>query len=261
MQKVIILALVALVAPISVLADDDAGPPAEAQALTATVVSVEGTVQYRDGSVEDSEWQDLEAGMELGEQIIILTGFRSEAVLNFPSQGEILVRGSTMVGISSFRQEGDEYETRVGMRYGSVRASVDHDRPSGEFAVQTAVATAAPRGSWGDIGFSDFGAAFDCLSGFFLWYTQNGNTGVTGGQQSNGSNFLSALLDALQNDPVLGDRLGGLTLAELLFHIQNGQGIFGCSNGGFGVLFTQFLDGHMQGPQTIENPGPGTVDR
>ena len=227
-------------APISVFADDEADPPAEAQALTATVVSVEGTVQYRDGSVEDSEWQDLEAGMELGEQIIILTGFRSQAVLNFPTQGEILVRGSTMIGISSFRQEGDEYETRVGMRYGSVRASVDHDRPAGEFAVQTAVATAAPRGSWGDIGFSDFGAAFDCLSGFFLWLTQNGNTGVGGGQQSNGNNFLSALLDAL-NDPVLADRLGGMTLQELLFHIQNGQGIFDCD--AFRNLFSMFMDG------------------
>ena len=254
MRHVIIFALAALLAPMSAWADEDTAapetdPPADVETLTATVVSVEGAVQYRDGSVEDSEWQDLEAGMELGEQIIILTGFRSEAVLNFPSQGEILVRASTMVGISSFRQEGDEYETRVGMRYGSVRASVDPERPAGEFAVQTAVATAAPRGSFGDIGFSDLGAAFDCLHGFFLWYTQNGNTNVQGGQQGNGNNALSKLLDALKNDPVLADRLGGMSEQELLFHILNGQGIFGYDNLGFGAMFGQMGGDNHGGPQ------------
>ena len=257
MQKVIIFTLVALIAPMSVFADDDADPQAESQPLTATVASVEGSVMYRDGSVseDDSPWQDLEVGMELDEWTLILTGFDSQAVLSFPNEGEILIRASSMVGISEARQEGEAYQATVGLRYGSVRASVDHDRTTDDrLAVQTAVATAAPRGSNGDVGFSDFGAAFDCLSGFFLWYTQNGNTGVGGGQQSNGSNFLSALLDALQNDPVLADLFGGMNTQELLFHIQNGQGIFGCSNGGFGPLFTQFLNGHMNG-------GPQTIDR
>jgi hypothetical protein len=255
MRNVIIISLVALLAPMSALAQEDAPAPetdesAEARALTVEVVSVEGTVQYRDGSVEDSEWLDLEAGMELNEWAIILTGFRSQAVLNFPTQGEILVRGSTMIGISEFRQEGGEYQTHVGMRYGSVRATVDPDRPAGAVAVATPVATAAPRGSWGDIGFSDFGAAFNCLHGFFLWYTQNGNTGLQGGQQGNGNNMLSALLAALQNDPVLGDLFGGMTEEELLWLIQNGQGIFGFGNFGFGALF-DFFSNHHYSPEFV----------
>ena len=242
MRNVIIFALVGLMAPTSAWADepDEAAQAAEVETLTATVVSVEGTAQYRDGSVKDSEWQDLEAGMELGERIIILTGFRSEAVLNFPSQGEILVRGSTMIGISAFRQQGDEYLTRVGMRYGSVRASVDHDRPAGEFAVQTAVATAAPRGSFGDISFTEMGANFSAMAGFFLWLTQNGNTNVQGGQTGNDSNQLSAALAALRDDPILGHWWTGMSDTEMLFLIGYATGMFNDSFI-FNLMFSQIF--------------------
>ena len=240
MKKAIVFSLAMLLAPMSVIADDEADQPAESQALTATVVSVEGTVQYRDGSVseEDSPWQDLEAGAELNEWTIILTGFRSQAVLSFPNQGEILVRASSMIGIAQLRQEGGETQTRVGLRYGSVRASVDHDRDPGEMAVVTAVATAAPRGSFGDVGFTDFGASFACLQGYFLWVTQqHGNTGVSGGQQSNFRNWLSSWLNYLRTDPFYGDRFGGYTEEELMFQLMNGQGLFGFGGYGFNRLW------------------------
>ena len=237
MKHVIIFSLAALLGMSVAFADEPEAPEtaeaaeeteasdqtAPVESLTAVVVSVEGTVQYCDGSApeEDAEWHDLEAGMELDELTVIATGLRSKVVLSFPSQGEITIETPTVIGISAFRRQGDEYLTQVGLKYGAMEMRVDPDRPSGLFAVATPVATAAPKGSGGFFGFSDLGAAFDAATGFFLWLTENGPSTLQGGQSGNGNNDLAAAIDNLRNAPILGNFFNNFTNAELIYFAQH----------------------------------------
>ena len=277
MKHVIIFSLVALLGMSVAFADDEPEAPATDQATEATeassdqtapmevlkavVVSVEGTVVYGDGRApeEDIEWHDLEAGMELDEFTVIVTGFESKVVLDFPSQGVLTIETPTTFGISAFRRQGNEYLTQVGLKYGAMEMKVDPDRPSGEFSV----ATPAPKGSFGFFGFSDLGAAFDASTGFFLWLTQNGPSTLQGGQSGNGNNDLAAAIDNLRNDPIFGSFFDNLTNAEIIYLAQqpavggffSGVGMYG-ANLDFSFLFApiyQILNspnGHVNGFST-----------
>ena len=268
MKHVIIFSLAALLGLSAAFADDEPEVPATNQAteaevetdasdqtgpvetLAAVVVSVEGTVVYGDGRVpeEDIEWHDLEAGMELDEFTVIVTGFQSKVVLDFPSQGLLTIETATTFGISAFRRQGDEYLTQVGLKYGAMEMKVDPDRPSGEFSVATPVATAAPKGSFGFFGFSDLGAAFDASTGFFLWLTQNGPSTLQGGQSGNGNNDLATTINNMRNDPIAGSFFNNFTNAELMFLFQHPTSMsfsFGPLTLNFGELvafLAQYID-------------------
>ena len=147
-------------------ADKPAGKPAEKPPkdaakptlLKATVVSVEGVAQKRLLSDPKGRWETVKAGDVLGELTLIRTGLGTKVVLKFADRGNVTVKSATKMGIGEFRKRGDKVTTRVGLKYGAMRAKVDSTRGPNDFRVKMPVATLSVRGSGGRFGFSEMGA-------------------------------------------------------------------------------------------------------
>jgi len=136
-----------------------AAAPEEAGAMQVTVVSVTGQVRKLVPGVEGQKdrWVPVKAGEKLGELTVIHTGFRSKAVLRFADRGEVTVHRGTKVGIAEFRKQGNMVKTRLGLKYGMMRAKVDSSRGPNDMQVRTAVATLSVRGTALVIGNSERG--------------------------------------------------------------------------------------------------------
>ncbi|MHC4561738.1 MAG: FecR domain-containing protein [Planctomycetota bacterium] len=209
-------------------AEEKAGAPAPttaaAEPLKASVVSVTGKAQHRLANKADAVWRPLKVDDELGEMEVIRTGLSSKVVLKFADRGEVTVKSATKVGIASFRKTGTAVRTQVGVKYGAIRASVDSSQGKTDFAVKTPVATLAARGTGCETMFSDFGLGINGLWGLWGLDAPGGSTTVAGGQSGDGNATPSNVLDALANDPQMGDPFGGLTPEEILNLIFNGGG-------------------------------------
>jgi len=121
--------------------------PAATSAGTVTVTSVSGPAQKMDTSQPEPTWQPLAAGDTLGEKTLIRTGLRTKLVLRFEDRGEVTLTGPGKMGISQFRPRRRSTTTRLGLKYGTVRASVDRTQGPHDFRVSTPVATLSVRGS------------------------------------------------------------------------------------------------------------------
>lgn len=133
----------------------DQNPDAAANPLEVTVQSVTPPAQKQQaGADDDAPWQDLVVGEQLGEQTIIRTGLGARVVLEFSDRGEVVVKGATKMGIGEFRKTGSHVDTRVGMKYGSMRATVDSSSGTNDFRVATPVATLAVEGTGGSFAYN-----------------------------------------------------------------------------------------------------------
>ena len=191
-------------------ADDKAGA-----ALKAVVKSVSGIVETRSGDDRNGKWRKLKVGDVLSERSLIRTGLGGGAVLKFVDRGEVTVKSGTKIGISSFRKSGDLVKTRLGLKYGAIRAQVDSSRGKNDFRVRTAVATLAATGTSGNLAqWGDFSLQFQGTTGIWRAKTPKKITSIRAGQWTNkdGAPSIAIVLDKL--DTKVGDPHGGLTKAE-----------------------------------------------
>jgi hypothetical protein len=129
--------------------------PTTRSTMCATVKEATGVAKRL---VKENEWAPLQVGDELDEMTVILTGFGSKVVLAFADNSTVTIDRATKIGIGEFRKVGNVTTTKLGLKYGSIRADVEKAKGPNDFTVQTPVATLAVRGTAGDIGYTgDFG--------------------------------------------------------------------------------------------------------
>jgi len=198
-----------------------------------TVVSVEGVVQKREANEPDGDWQPVKVGEALDDLTILRTGLGSTATLKFGDRGEFVVRSGTKVGIGEFKKEGKFAKARLGLKYGSVKASIDPSRGPNDFRVTTAVATLSVRGSGGSAAFDGVnGFNFDGDTGHFNVSSGSGDMNLTGNQGTNGNLDLPGGLANQNRSPNMGSTSGmGGTEGNNLLNNGGGRGIFGFGNG------------------------------
>jgi len=128
------------------------------EAMQVTVVSVDGVAHKRTAGQAGDGWQPVQAGDQLDAMTILRTGLGAKVVLRFADRGETTIRSATKVGIGEFAKQGDKVTTKLGLKYGSMKAHVDSTAGANDYQVKTPVATLSVRGTRGGIMFSgDFG--------------------------------------------------------------------------------------------------------
>ncbi len=134
--------------------------------LMVTVLSVSGRAHKSVIEGDRARWVSLKAGEKLPAQTVIRTGFRSRVVLQFADRGEMTINNATKMGIGEFRKQGNRVKTRLGLKYGTVRASVDSSRGPNDWQVSTPTATLSVRGSESLLGWLvDVGTNLQALKG------------------------------------------------------------------------------------------------
>ena len=107
------------------------------------VLSVKGKVAYK----SKMQWKQLENGMILNEGTKISTGIRSSAVIRI-DRHKLTVRPLTMMKIYRNRVTKKSSITKIGLRYGRLRARVKRiKRLKTMFKIATPVATSSVRGT------------------------------------------------------------------------------------------------------------------
>jgi len=193
--------------------------------LQVTVVSVSGLAEKRSASEEKAEWSAVKAGDVLDEMTLLRTGLGGKIVLKFADRGDVTVKSGTKIGIASFRKRGKLVQTRVGLKYGAIRAQVDSSRGANDFRLRTPAGTLAARGTgghfamWGDFLFQGKGTG-----GAWGGKISSRVLALIAGQWTDSELKmpLSILLD--KYGITLGDEYGGLTPSELKNLLMNGGG-------------------------------------
>ena len=212
---------------------EDQPAPVERQAKV-TVESVKGRAD-RLVITNGRKWAPLKKGDVLEEMTIVRTGFGTKVVLKFEDRGEFTLKGACKIGISQFRRSGAKATARVGMKYGSIRASVAKGRGPSDFKVKTPVATLSVRGSD-----SEFALLVDNPDPLKI-NVDTGNWNMVGpsashtagpGESTNNSGTQNSQNLVDQRDVQLGDASGGLTPQEQNNLNQNGDGRGTFSNSG-----------------------------
>ena len=184
------------------------------RSLAAEVVSVTGVVRKLLPDA-GAKWQPVTVGEKLGELVVIRTGLGSQCVLNFADRGRVLIRSGSKAGIGTFVRRDEKVTANVGLKYGAVRATVDHTRGESDFSVSTALAAGTLRGSEFDVANTEMGPGFSQNTGQAeLSY----GTGLArrldpGASQTDGKTLPGQLL-ASRLAPGVGDVNGGLTAGE-----------------------------------------------
>jgi len=208
-----IVALVAFAAAASIVAIpvDDCRAQQQAAAAVVTVVSVAGPAQKMDTTSDARQWQKLSAGDKLGEKTLIRTGLRAKVVLRFEDRGEITIDGPCKMGITQFRASQRATKTRLGLKYGTLRAEVARTHGPQDFKVVTPVATLSVRGSR---------SCFSCLPdnnrGLKVgvdqgnWNCSSGTSSQNAGEGENTDNqgTHDDKVNQKQDDPQQGDPFG-----------------------------------------------------
>ena len=190
--------------------------------MVVTVKEVSGTA-HRLQAGKDKKWAPLKVGDKLDEMTIIRTGFRTKVVLTFADNSEVAIERATKMGIKQFRKVGKVTKTTLGLKYGSLRATVKKAGGLNDFRIATPVATAAARGSKNHIRFSgDFGYEMKCLSG--KWSVKKGRKvrNLIKGESTNNKLLAWIKLAKKKATPVIGDVTGGLSKKEIRFIVTYG---------------------------------------
>jgi hypothetical protein len=131
-----------------------------------TVESVKGPAQYCDTSGGKTKWVALKKGDKLGELTVVRTGFGSNVVLHFKDDTRVTIHGAAKMGIREFKKSEKVTTTKIGLKYGVIKARVDSTRNPNDFKVKVQNTTLAITGSGGVAGgFADAGAFFANLFG------------------------------------------------------------------------------------------------
>ncbi|MCP4375229.1 MAG: FecR domain-containing protein [bacterium] len=225
------LIFVAMVTATPIVAKPDAKPDAKpapktkpaSVALKATVKSVTGIVEKCAGNDKNAKWQAVKVGDVLAEHTLVRTGLGAGAVLKFADRGDIIIKSGTKIGISSFRKTGNLVQTKLGLKYGALRAKVDSSRgKKNDFRVRTAVATLAATGTSGNMAhWGDFSLQFHGTAGLWKAKTQKKLTSIRRGEWTNRHAAKSLGLVLAKIAPQIGDPHGGLTKAEVVEQQRN----------------------------------------
>lgn len=207
--------------PAAVVAPSEQPAAADAQRMVVTVVSVEG-VAHKMVSGSD-QWTPLVAGDELDELTVIRTGMRTKVVLRMADRGEVVLDRSTKIGVGEFRQQsGGLVRTRLGLKYGAMRATVDSSRGANDVQISTPVATLSVRGTEGDIGYSsDRGLGLRGRDGTWRLAVGPRTRNVRAGERGNNQLTHSFEIIKRQREIVLGDVSGGLSSDEIESIVNN----------------------------------------
>ncbi len=223
----------------------DKAPAAAAKDVVGkvTVVSVSGPAEKLIAPTDEKpqpKWEPIKAKDVLLDNTIIRTGFRAKVVLQFEDRATVTVNTATKMGVGQFRKVGDKTKVRLGLKYGSMHASIERAKGPHDVKVATPVATLSVRGSEGSLGFTgDMGLSFFSQAG--TWGVQGPSFGrqVGPGEGTAGMGFLMAWLQMLfqQRDPRLGDLLG-LNPDEManLYANGSGRGVIGFTGSGWWSL-------------------------
>lgn len=192
--------------------------------ISVTVKEVSGTAQ-RLLAGKDKKWAPLKAGEKIDEMTVIRTGFRTKVVLVFADNSVVTIQRATKMGIGEFRKEGKVTKTRLGLKYGSIRAKVKKAGGPNDFQISTPVATAAARGSESLTIYSpDFGHEGKSFSG--KWRHKKGFKvqNISGTEMTN--NKLEKPINVTKRifTPVVRDLYGGLSKKELKYSRRQSTG-------------------------------------
>jgi len=148
MNRVIaILGYVVLVLVGTVAAVGAPAPAAQpAQPVTATVKTVEGTVESR--AAGGQPWTPVNVGQALAEGTDLRTGFRARCVLEMP-QSVVQIDPLTVIRIGELKREGNTLRTRIYLKQGNTESAVDRGGANNEFSVETPSASLSVRGTKG----------------------------------------------------------------------------------------------------------------
>ena len=190
--------------------------------LQATVESVSGIVEMLSTGDKNGKWRKMKVGDALSEQTIVRTGLGAKAVLKFDDRGLVTVKSGTKIGIASFRKSGKLVKTRLGLKYGAIRAQVDSSTGSNDFRVRTAAATLAATGTSGNIAhWGDFSVQCKGTGGSWRARTPRRTVVVRAGESTNRKAPLPISLKLARIDPNIGDIHGGLTKIEVIQRRRN----------------------------------------
>jgi hypothetical protein len=203
-------------------------PPAAApaaEALKAKVASVTGAAQRLVvGAAGQRTWVALKAGDMLDELTVIRTGLRSRVVLQLADRGEVVVNSATKIGIGQFRKEGATVTTRLGLKYGTIRARVERAHGPNDFQVATPTITASVGGSMSDLGYAaDTGFQIASLEDVWKALAAYLEQQVREGEMTDEELQRWIVLLIIYRDTAMADWLG-LTPEEILTQLYNGRG-------------------------------------
>jgi hypothetical protein len=211
--------------PVAKPADDKAPAKKTAGEHVITVVSVSGIAEQRSAAKKDAKWTAIKAGDILNEMTLVRTGLGAKLVLKFSNRGVVTVKSGTKIGIASFSQQAKMVKTRLGLKYGAIRAKVDSTQGANDFRVRTAVGTLAATGTGGDMAqWGDFSFQAKGTQGSWQVVVGRRTRSLIPGEWTNKqmSKPLAALLKKLGVN--IGDPHGGLTPTEIKNLLNNGAG-------------------------------------
>jgi hypothetical protein len=196
-----------------------------ADRLEVTVVSVSGIAEQRSAAVENAKWTRIKAGDVLNEMTLVRTGLGAKLVLKMADSGQLTVKSGTKIGIASFRKTGKLVKTRLGLKYGAIRAQVDSSRGANDYRVRTAVGTLAATGTGGDLSQSgDFSFQAKGTEGAWQVVVSDRILELIAGEWTDKELGQPLALFLAKHNIKLGDGFGGLTLGELKNLLLNGSG-------------------------------------
>lgn len=215
----------------------EAPPDDQAQPLTVTVKAVSGTA-HKLLAGPPPKWEPLKVGEKLDETTVIRTGLRSKVVLAFADNSTVTVNRATKMGIAEFRKQGKVTKTKLGLKYGSMRATVEKARGPNDFTVATPVATTAVTGTGLATGFTgDIGMRTNCNRGGLRVSQGFKVRNLLPGQTTN--HLMTRPLSLMRQSfmAMLGDAFGGTTPIERrsLTNLGGGRGIIGFVGSGEGT--------------------------
>jgi len=157
--RYLIAVVCAATAATAALAAPAEKPEPKTDPIRVTVVSVSGSAHKLRASDPKASWKPLEAGDVLDELTVIRTGFRTKVELKLADRAKVFIHSGTKIGIREVRKKGALARTRLGLKYGSIRARVISETGPSDFQVATPVATLSVRGSLDSFGYSSDGGA------------------------------------------------------------------------------------------------------
>ncbi len=207
--------------------DADQPQPAENRdgADHVTVVSVTGSAEYAEiQEGQDLDWKRIQADASLPIHSIIRTGFRTKVELKFPDGSTVTVDRVTKIGIAKLRDRQGAGKTRIGLKYGTIRADVQKGQAAGDVEVVTPVATLSVAGSKAEIGYS----VDNCLGVKVQqgdWKIQRYCSARVVSDSEWGDCYLTNYLDLLayHRDSYMADGLG-LTDEDKKLDLEHGTG-------------------------------------
>jgi len=168
-------------------------------AASASVVQIVGKVSVR--SSDAAPWVAATPGMALVKGASVTTGFQSAVVVKIEPTGSVVrLDQFTTVSVASLGQTGDQVDSKLDLKMGTVRAVVKNTPAArSRFEVSTPVATASVRGTIPEISYSpSMGARIVYLQGSGTVRSVNGRVQLLARSQSSRVNSRGQATGALQ---------------------------------------------------------------